>query len=127
MAFTVCEGLFDTAPAIMNARFPHYLVRFLEWILPNVTEHDIFHRATPLWAAENFINTNHPVLIVSSLVDQVVPHAHTKRVFETLLLRAPKTEFLTLDESPHSSYATWTDKDRQKYVAKVQSWVNQYI
>ncbi len=127
VAFTVCEGLFDTAPDIMKARFYLPVARFLNWILPKVTEYDPEHKTPPLWIAKHFVNRDHPVLLVSSLVDQVVPHANTRHVFQYLKQQITTTELLTLNESPHSSYATWKDADRQVYVSKIQEWINAYV
>lgn len=127
VAFTVCEGVFDSAPAIMQARFSPLLARFLGWILPKVSEYDREHKYTPLWTADVFPFIEHPVLIVSSHKDVVVPLEHTKRVYDALVRRAPKTELLVLKESPHSSYATWKDVDRLAYAAKMQEWVDKYV
>lgn len=127
VAFTVCEGVFDSAPAIIQSRFSGLVARFLTWALPRVTAYDTEHTFTPLHAAKHFINTEHPVLLVTSLKDQVVSPEHTKRVYNALVQRAPKAQLLTLCESPHSSYATWKDVDRLAYVGKMQEWVDKYV
>lgn len=125
VAFTVCEGIFDSAPEIIQSRFPPLLARFLPWILPLCTEYSPAYTHTPLWTAEHF--PAHPVLVVSSLKDDLVPHPHTKRIWKALVQRVPKSQLLILHDSPHSSYATWKDVDRLRYVAKMQEWVDMYV
>ncbi len=127
IAFTVCEGLFDTVFDIIHARFMPLLARGLSWALPLFTEYDPEHKYTPLWVAAHFPHAEHPVLLVSSAQDQLVPLEHTKRIYNALVLRTPNAQLLTLRESPHSSYATWKDVDRLAYAEKMQEWVNKYV
>jgi len=127
VAFTVCEGVFDTTFAIMQARFNGPVLQMLHWILPKVTEYQTVPSFSPLKTADIFNHPEHPVLCVSSRADEVVPLEHTKRVYMALQKRAPKAELLILEESPHSSYATWKDVDRLRYVHRMQEWVNKYV
>lgn len=128
VAFTVCEGVFDLAPAILSARFGHSLRgRFVNWVLTRFTEYDPEHKYTPLLIASQFLHPTHAVLLVSSLKDVVVPPEHTKRVFDALIQRAPKADLLVLQESPHSSFATWKDADRLLYAKRMQEWVDRYV
>jgi len=127
VAFTVCEGVFDTAPAVMESRFGALVTKTLTWFLPKVTEYNPYHVQTPLWIAEHFKQPHHPVLMVTSQQDTVVPMEHTQRVFDAMHPTATCRRLLVLIKSPHSSYATWDHTDRCLYKQVMQEWVNKYV
>ena len=120
VAFVVCEGVFDTAPAVMESRFGSRVTRFLQWALPKICEYRAESSPTPLQIAREFAHVDLPLLLVTSRADIIVPPQHTQAMADVLKTRNKKTTLLQLEHSPHSSMATWDDRDRQTYAQTMQ-------
>jgi hypothetical protein len=127
VAFLVCEGVFDDPRAVMHSRFGAFLTSCLELVLGAFTEYNSRNDALPLSSATNFAHRNLPVLLVTSDKDQVVERKHTDNIFKVLHARVDKCIYLVLKHSPHSSYATWDDRDREEYCKTIQHMIDTFI
>jgi hypothetical protein len=125
--FAVLEGVFTSVPDVMRYRFGPRWAPTLERLLLGVTEYKA-DQTSPLDIAARFAHPQLPLLLVSSIQDTLVPLAQTQEVHRALCARGMKILTLkVLEHSPHSSYATWDDRDRQVYAAVIQEAINKHV
>lgn len=125
--FMVLEGIFTEARRVMELRFGSGITVTLERFLAYLTEYNPNSKTTPKSVAREFKHKEMPLLLVTSRVDTIVDPSLSDAMYKILSDRVKHSHLLTLEHSPHSSYATWNQEDRALYVTHMQDYINRFV
>lgn len=119
VALAIVEACFDSMPQVFFNYQPKWALKlrghkFLEWILVNVTSHDI-NGVCPLSSVPSFPH-HVPALIVTSKKDRDVPMICSVNLAQSLANTGhPNVYLLVLESSSHSGYTRESEYDKTNY------------
>jgi pimeloyl-ACP methyl ester carboxylesterase len=125
----VLEGVFDTIPNVLEARYGRFLGAVAAWLLEKVTSCKPHSEVTPLAVAKTFPHRTMPVLVVASAADWHVPLKLGKRVYAALVDEAQVNDatFLALAESHHARMSCDKAADRAAYARTLEALYAKYL